>query len=185
MSTYTYCHSEALLHSAIKRLSTSPEILFDCEGKTLGCKGGKLALVSLGTSFHRSRNEIYLVDILCYERDTLKPLFDILKDPKRPKIVFDGRNDFSELYHGFGVELKGVLDLQLADIVSRDGESEDTQLRRLSPGIRRGDIEAARASYTMVHRLSGLKGCAIEHKVAVETEKKRMCHLRPVENVRN
>ena len=43
--------------------------------------------------------------------------------------------DFSELYHGWGVSLRGVLDLQLEDVDFRHqrGEDEEDQFSRLSP----------------------------------------------------
>ena len=42
---------------------------------------------------------------------------------------------FSELYHGWSVSLRGVLDLQLTDVDSRHrrGEDEEDQFSILSP----------------------------------------------------
>jgi len=60
-------------------------------------------------------NEIYLVDVITYPKsiDTLKR---ILEDPLLQKVVWDGRSDYSELWHGHGIAMEPVLDLQLVRI---------------------------------------------------------------------
>ena len=60
-------------------------------------------------------------------------MFDILSSNSVTKVVFDGRMDFSALYHEQNVEVQNVLDLQLVDIDSRVIRGEDMSLQ-LAPG---------------------------------------------------
>jgi exonuclease 3'-5' domain-containing protein 1 len=123
-------------------------------------------LISLRTTGTES-SKTYLIDAISLTNDNLRPLFDIIQSSSPTKIVFDGRMDFSALYHGRGITLHGVLDLQLVDVDSRRqrGEDEDEQLRRLSPYLHRREIFGQRNSYTKVHKLCGLEQCLREHKV--------------------
>ena len=96
-------------------------------------------------------SKTYLTDIISLTTDSLRP---IIKLCLVTKIVFDGRMDFSELYHGHGTTLHNVIDLQLADADSRlqRGEDEDEQIRRLIPYLHRREIAGQPNSYTKVHR---------------------------------
>jgi hypothetical protein len=60
-------------------------------------------------------NEIYLVDVVAYPK-SLKTVKDILENPVFEKIVWDGRSDYAELWHGDGIAMEPVLDLQLVRI---------------------------------------------------------------------
>jgi exonuclease 3'-5' domain-containing protein 1 len=158
---FTYCYSGELLRQAINELSASPEVILNCKGKDLGCYRGRLSLISLGTSADGSKDSIFLIDVTRLKQQNLNLLLDFLRDPLLTKVVFDGQLDFSELYHTYGVDLEGVLDLQLADIESRQGETcQSLQLSRLSPHLSSRDASAAPAHYTMIHRLYGLRKCA-------------------------
>jgi len=55
------------------------------------------------------------VDIITYPEalDSLKP---IIENPRLEKVVWDGRNDYCELWHGHGIELRSPLDLQLVRV---------------------------------------------------------------------
>ena len=65
------------------------------------------------------------------------------------KYVWDGRCDYSELKHGHGITLKGVVDLQLADVHS--------------------EIERQEKNWN-VHRLSSLKAAAEKWHVLPPSE---------------
>jgi len=163
---YILCADNHSLDEAIGALKSSPEVMMDCEGMDLGQQGGSLSLISLRTTGTES-SKTYLIDVISLTNDELRPLFDIIQSTSPRKVVFDGRMDFSELYHGRGITLHDVLDLQLVDVDSRRqrGEDEDEQLRRLSPYLHRREIFGQRNSYTKVHKLCGLEQCLREHKV--------------------
>ncbi len=163
---YILCADDHSLEEAIGALKSSPEVMMDCEGVDLGQQGGLLSLISLRT-MGTEPSKTYLIDVFSLTNDKLRPLFDIIQSTSPTKIVFDGRMDFSELYHGSGITLHGVLDLQLVDVDSRRqrGEDEDEQLRRLSPYLHRREIFGQRNSYTKVHKLCGLGQCLTEHKI--------------------
>ena len=171
MDDYILCDSPSRLDDALERLKSSPCIILDCEGKDLGREGGCLSLISIRTV--ASSPQTFLIDAVLLEDPTLRPLFDLLESLVPTKIVFDGRMDFSELYHAFHITLTGVQDLQLADLNSRRmrGESEDDQLRRLSPYLHRREVFGQRKSYLQVQKLSGLSRCLEEHGIAVSGNK--------------
>jgi exonuclease 3'-5' domain-containing protein 1 len=68
-----------------------------------------------------------------------KTLQQILEDPSVTKLMFDCRVDSDALFHQHGVSLKGVFDVQLADVASR------------------------RAKSLSVPHLSGMPKCAMRH----------------------
>jgi hypothetical protein len=45
-----------------------------------------------------------------------------------PRVLFDGRMDYSALYHGYDIELTNVPDVQLVDVVSRRTRAKSRQL---------------------------------------------------------
>lgn len=116
-SLFEYCDTvETLekLENEIRALSQeerqSPGILLDCEGRDLGRVGGKLGLIQIGV-----KDAIYLVDVITLPQ-SLDSVKIFLKDEGLQKVVWDGRMDFSELWHGHGIRLAGVLDLQLLGV---------------------------------------------------------------------
>jgi len=176
MDDYLLCNNQSLLDSALGALKASPSIVIDCEGKELGQQGGTLSLISLRTT-SPAPCKTFLVDAVSLDDSALRPLFDLLESYEPSKIVFDGRMDFSELYHGHQVTLRGVLDLQLADITSRSlrGEDEEDRLERLSPYLHRRNVAMQPNSYAHVQRLCGLGACQEEHGVEFSKEG-RMYH---------
>jgi exonuclease 3'-5' domain-containing protein 1 len=164
---YVLCADKDALHDVIETIQSSPVIILDCEGDDLGQKGGSLSLISIKVT-ETDGCGYYLIDAISISKDDLQPLFDILASSSTTKVLFDGRMDFAELYHTYGVTLRGVLDLQLADVASRstEGEDEDAQLARLSPFLHRREVSSQNSSYTQVHMLSGLDKCIAERKLA-------------------
>lgn len=163
---YILCVDDRSFEDAIDAIKSSSVLILDCEGENLGRQGSSLSIISLRTIDSES-SKTYLFDAISITNDTLRPLFDILQSHSVTKIVFDGRMDFSELYHGRGVDLRNVLDLQLIDVDSRRqrGEDEDEQLGRLSPYLHRREIMGQAGSYSKVHKLCGLEQCLREHKL--------------------
>jgi len=78
--------------------------------------------------------------------------------------------DYAELFHGHDISIRGVLDLQLADIYSRRlrGEDEEDQRRRLSPFLKRGEVAGNSKCYMHVQKLCSLEQCLHEHGVDSE-----------------
>ncbi|KAL4247458.1 Ribonuclease H superfamily protein [Abortiporus biennis] len=116
---YILCDQGAVLLGALAEMRDAPFIILDCEGQKLGSQTGILSIIGC-----RARGKSYLIDILAFtgkikHQPLLQQLFRLLSSPKPLKIMFDGRKDFSEFYHGHGVHLRGVLDLQVADLSSR------------------------------------------------------------------
>ena len=136
----------------------------DCEGQDLGQQGGSLSLINFRTI---GPETTYLIDVLSLTKDALRPVLDIIQSSSPTKIMFDGRMDYTELFHEYGTPIRGVLDLQLADIHSRRqrGENEEDQLRRLSPYLKRGEVAGQPNCYAQVQKLCSLQQCLREHNV--------------------
>jgi ribonuclease D len=102
------------LESALNFISRSSTISVDCEGVKLE-RSGELCLIQIATTFH-----VFLFDVA-----SLGPvLFDkglrsILQSPSIVKVFYDCRGDSDILYHQYGVELRGVLDVALTEVFYR------------------------------------------------------------------
>lgn len=164
--SYTVCDDATTVANAVEVLQPCRYIAFDCEGRKLGREGGCLSIISLCAipSTGTQKAHIFLIDVMALDTETVRPIFDLLSSQEHVKIMFDGRMDWSELYHRSDVQLTQVLDLQLADIDSRSkrGERLHEQLCRISSFFYGG---LNQDSYNMVHRLNGLEFCAKEHNI--------------------
>ncbi|KAE9406142.1 hypothetical protein BT96DRAFT_283577 [Gymnopus androsaceus JB14] len=122
----------------------------------------------------------FLFDILALPNSSLQPLFDILTNPDIRKILYDGRMDFCALYHGFGVKLVNVIDLQLADVKSRHvrGETHEKQSQRQRRCFSFKQINDPRNAYKYddVHVLQGLGPCLVDHQCMSTSPKKHVDH---------
>ena len=115
---YTHVDNENAMDGFINRVKSlfnqngpgRTHIYVDCEGKNLGCPGGKLGLVQVGVE-----DDIYIIDVIKY-KEALPGLKKILEDKRLIKVMWDGRKDFSELWHGHRIHLRNVIDLQLVRI---------------------------------------------------------------------
>jgi hypothetical protein len=119
---YIYCDKPSeleRLRTHLKSLADSDTnkipVLLDCEGDKLGRINGKLGLVQIGLE-----NNVYLVDVIECPK-SLELLKEILEDQALEKIVWDGRSDYAELWHGHGIAISPVLDLQLVRVYQRSG----------------------------------------------------------------
>jgi hypothetical protein len=96
-------------------------LLLDFQGKDLGNKDGQLSLLIFGLP-----DKTYIVDTVALSAE-IPRLAPILQSRKLRKVVWDGRLGYSELWHGFGIRLENVLDLQLVylhgkyDVTQRNG----------------------------------------------------------------
>ncbi|EJD48685.1 hypothetical protein AURDEDRAFT_150817 [Auricularia subglabra TFB-10046 SS5] len=158
--SFTLVSTPEAAQNAYSFLLDSKHIFFDCEGDNLGCVGGQLRLISVGTV--RAR-QVFLFDVAALRRESIQPLLDVLGNSAILKIVWDGRLDCVEMRRSYGVELRGVLDLQVADIASRaiTGVSAQTKkYQRWNPlhTVRFLDTEG-------IHCLASLKSVLAAHGV--------------------
>ena len=163
--TAVFCDTAAKCQSAAAALEASPVLVLDCEGHNLGVSGGRLSIILLRGVTADSRT--YIIDVSQLSITALRPILDLLCSPTIRKVVFDGRMDFSALYHELGVELQNILDLQLVEIMSRfaRGEGRETQWKRLRSCLKTDELQSRPQLYAQVHRLNSLDGCIAEHAV--------------------
>ncbi|KAG6888701.1 hypothetical protein C0995_006492 [Termitomyces sp. Mi166 len=166
MSRFALCDDGPSLQTALLALSQSTILAFDCEGKNLGQEGGKLSFITLRSIDPVSSNpEACLIDVVKLAQEYLRPIFDLLENEKVQKVVFDGRMDSSCLLHDYGVRLKNVVDLQLADVKSRAYQSLERRMVQFPRWISRFDVLQNRDRYEQIYKLFGLEQCAEEHGV--------------------
>ncbi|RDX45591.1 hypothetical protein OH76DRAFT_1407985 [Lentinus brumalis] len=160
---YTLCDTYESVVVAASTLSRSSILILDCEARDLARPTGVLSIVSISDV---DATTIFLIDALALRDSSnpaLVPLFDLLSSGTVTKLMWDGRADALELRETFGVELRGVLDLQLAEVVSRKSvrrETEESRLRRLATGYfkqMRHDILRDPAAYEGIDQVSGMK----------------------------
>jgi hypothetical protein len=84
--------------------------MLDCEGRSLGDQNGKLGLIQIGVE-----TTTYLVDVILLP-SAISSLKTYLENPRLTKYVWDARSDYSELLHGHGITIKGLVDLQLLNV---------------------------------------------------------------------
>lgn len=163
---YILCDDNSSLAGAIAAIQLASVLVLDCEGKTLGVEGGTLSLIIL-RALEPNISKTYLIDAISLTKGQLNPIFNILRSSSVTRIMFDGRKDFSELFHGCNVYLRGVLDLQLADVDSRRqrGENQWKQISRLLAFLPGREVYRKQYFYSAVQKLSGLEGCIGEHKI--------------------
>ena len=188
------CDNPGSIASVIARLSDADVVFVDCEGKDLGSQDGLLSTLGLGVykspdgPYDNPKGElvIYLVDVLAFQHPTgtisssssgslLRPIFDLLASPKVLKVGFDLRMDASELLHGHGVRLTHVLDLQVADVLSRaDWEDETTALQRLiGYFLPVQEVLGNRDVYKHVVKINGLDGALLDQGFKLPRKKSR------------
>lgn len=102
---------------------TGASLFIDLEGVNL-CRIGSISIIQV---LVRPVKTTYLIDIYTLQASAFQvpgPQSDmtfknILEDPKIVKVFFDVRNDSDALFAHFGINLDGVLDLQLMDLATR------------------------------------------------------------------
>uniref|UniRef100_A0A0W0FDP5 Uncharacterized protein n=1 Tax=Moniliophthora roreri TaxID=221103 RepID=A0A0W0FDP5_MONRR len=163
----TFCDDVETLRTAVTDLGASRTLILDCEGRDLGTRGGALSLISIRAT--EPIPKTYVFDILRLDGSSLEPLWLLLLSTNKRKVVFDGRQDFCAIWYDYGVALPNTIDLQLADIRSRErrGEGEVKQMQRLMRLFSPGSINnpRQRRRYIELQLLQGLGGALIEHKV--------------------
>ncbi|KAG6884243.1 hypothetical protein C0993_012835, partial [Termitomyces sp. T159_Od127] len=153
------------IRKAFAVLNTSSIVALDCEGRDLGEVGGKLSLISLRTIRPAHCAQAFLIDTVRLKGERLRPIYDILESTHVRKVVYDGRKDFSCLFHDRHVEIRNVVDLQLADIKSREirGENDADRVMRLGQVVPRWELLRKPHLYNNIHKLSGMAKSAEEH----------------------
>ncbi|UKZ80902.1 hypothetical protein TrVFT333_008667 [Trichoderma virens FT-333] len=102
-----------------------PPMYVDLEGENLG-RNGSISLMAVLVYPGEGLEHIYVIDIYTLGRAAFdavgergKSLKNILEAPEISKVFFDVRNDSDALFSLYGVNLRGVRDLQLMDSASR------------------------------------------------------------------
>lgn len=173
---YTLCNSHESIDTAIGHLSRAHTVFLDCEGVNLGCAGGRLSLICLGTIVEsKSREEklhVFVIDVMAFKskkNKSIRRVLDWLRRHEACKVVYDGRMDASEMHHWFKVDLDNVVDLQVADLLSRKrrGEGTDAQMKRLFTLVPEDEIVRNRPLYSQLERLNGLDAACREQGLTV------------------
>ena len=100
-----------------------PSLYVDLEGNNLS----RLGTLSLVTILIEPRKKVYLIDVTTLGRNAFdtagsdgRRLRDILESSEIIKVFFDIRNDSDALYSLYDVHVRGIWDLQLLELASRN-----------------------------------------------------------------
>ncbi len=127
MTTHSVVDSASALSSVLNSLQrlpiTPPSLYIDVEGIYLS-RHGSISILQL---FVLPMSHAYLIDVHTLGKDTFctaaadgtTTLKTILESGAIPKVFFDVRADSDALYGLFGIDLKGVQDIQLMELGSR------------------------------------------------------------------
>ena len=108
---------EAISEIKQKIAERNTPLAVDCEGDSLSRKG-TLTVITVATE-----EKVYIFDVQKLGQVVFSGgLGEILEDSSREKLMFDCRQDSDALWHQFQVKLKGVLDIQLLEIIYRRGK---------------------------------------------------------------
>ncbi|XP_076085337.1 uncharacterized protein LOC143056137 [Mytilus galloprovincialis] len=89
-------------------------------------RAGTITLLSIATS-----SQVYLFDVLKLGPATFdKGLKEILEDDAIKELLFDCREDSDALWHLFDVNLKGVLDIQLLEIITQSTAKTQSEQKK-------------------------------------------------------
>ncbi|EIW75546.1 hypothetical protein CONPUDRAFT_169361 [Coniophora puteana RWD-64-598 SS2] len=185
---FIYCADPGTANWALPYLEASPYIILDCEGMNIGQAGGVLSLVCVGSAHAR---DVFVFDVLALrasessggsadpssrtdQSSALARLARVLADPGVRKVMWDCRNDYLEIKEVLGAAMRGVLDLQLAEIGARgeDGwEGAGRREGRIAAGGRRVSwrfLRDNRGLFKGVHALKGMEQALRESKIPMQ-----------------
>ncbi|KAI0665327.1 hypothetical protein C8Q78DRAFT_1073023 [Trametes maxima] len=166
----TFCNSPTGLAHATTYLSSHPLLILDCEARDLGMPGGALSILSLSDA---TASQVFLIDVLAFPAipsasgpsppAVLRPLLALLSNQSITKIVWDGRCDALELRLTYGIELEGVLDLQLVEVRARQHAARNRGDTGPGPDLVKGFFKPLKtemaenpAEYEGIYKLRGL-----------------------------
>ena len=116
-STPEMVHSPDRLREVAEELAESEMIAFDTEFLRERTYFPQLGLVQIA-----DRKTAWLVDPLELSRDDLKPLLDVLTDPKILKIAHSAEQDQECLAHDYGITARPLLDTSIAAALTGRGD---------------------------------------------------------------
>lgn len=100
-----------------------PSLFVDLEGNNLS----RVGTLSLVTILVEPQRKVYLIDVTTLGKDAFvaegsdgRNLRNILESSKIIKVLFDIRNDSDALYNLYDIHVRGIWDLQLMELASRN-----------------------------------------------------------------
>jgi exonuclease 3'-5' domain-containing protein 1 len=182
--SYTFCATVDEVANSLQTLSKTELLIVDCEGRDLGTRDGALSTISVGTEQY---SDIFVYDAVELDRVALLPVLELLSNPKIIKVFWDGRMDFSEIFHSYRKRVENVLDMQIVEIMSREsrGETELNRQARIKTLLRPSRVFPWREEYEDIIIVVGMKNCLGEQGLAFGDGKDRAYCLSVVSHIRN
>ena len=155
--------SVSLVEAACAKLATEEIIAMDCEGFNLG-RNGTVDIISI---FSTAAQELFLFDLTSVGKLGFEcGLQVLLENPSITKLMFDCRQDADALYHIFGVNIEGLIDVQLMDVLHSQKSKPKVRLPARSAPNYWSEVDKS------VSRVRGLGAC-IQTILGDETVKAR------------
>jgi len=113
-------------NKAIEKFKYTSCVGFDLEGiYTLG-RDGRLSLIQIC-----DEKNVYLIDMVALDQKIPKSLAKWLRSDTCCKFIHDSRADQDALFHCHGIELGGIFDTTVADMVHRVHNQKQNRVNRL------------------------------------------------------
>jgi DNA polymerase I-like protein with 3'-5' exonuclease and polymerase domains len=150
-----------------ERLAAEREVGLDLETGGLNRRKHRIATLQVGNAFSKDP-WIAVVDVRAFTPEQLQPLFALLMDPRRLKVVHNGKFEASWLLHHYDVYLQGLYDTQVVEQVLRAGLL--THPKALEAGA---DIVKGESAQTMLRVRDRKKRGAAKQKGGDNDESKK------------
>ncbi|XP_069105210.1 uncharacterized protein [Argopecten irradians] len=164
--SFMFVNNTTKCERALSKLRRHKLLAVDCKGfKLWHGRSGDLTIITIATP-----KKVYIFDVQQLgQRVFDSGLRDILEDKTKEKLMFDCRRDADNLLHQQKVQLAGILDLQLLDVMNRNSRASESDEEEESRRSARVDD---------VQLLNGILRC-IEVYVKDEAmiESKKRCQI--------
>ncbi len=121
---YELVETDEQVKSAVKELKKREVLAVDCEATDLDPYNTNLILVQVGTP-----EKAYIFN---HQKVDLSPLKSLLEDPKRLKIVQNGKFDYQMIKANAGITINNIFDTMLAERILTTGFKRENSLEALA-----------------------------------------------------
>lgn len=144
---YQLIEEQSEVAAAVKELLERKILAVDVEGTSLDPHNAKLVLLQVGTP-----QKAYLFAV---QRLNLEPLRPLLEDPKKLKIVQNGKFDYEMVKVNLGIEISNIFDTMLAERLLTAGLKRENSLEALAKNYLEVKLEKeVRDTFGRIGRLS-------------------------------
>ncbi len=150
---YELVETEEQVQKAVGELKKREVLAVDCEASELDPYNTKLVLVQVGTP-----QKAYIFN---FQKVDISPLKSLLEDPKRLKIVQNGKFDYQMLKANASIAIENIFDTMLAERILTTGFKRENSLEALA--LKHLDLQLDKAIRNTFGRTATLSKKQLEY----------------------